>query len=352
MVPRSIVYSFCICLFLHANSPAAVLEVVPDGAYGNIARAVSEASSGDTVLVHTGLYLETSIFVKEGTTLVAAGGASTVIAYKPYMSQGNILTCANGAVIRGFWLVGAPVSAINGWGDGVFRLQNCIIWGNVSVLGGYYGERRAIITNCTIFGNQEGIVCENGSAASLHNSIVWGNSCNLAGDVSASHCNIEGGWPGQGNTDAHPMFMDPQEPDWPALRKLPYSDPIRGDLRLTPGSPCIDTGNNKPAHFLKTDILGNPRILFGGRSRAVDMGAYEYLPLAINKAPSGMLLTWGSAPDKTYEVQYSADLIKWKYADTIAGTGYVTSWTDLLSSPFPTRDSAPSHRFYRILKKP
>ena len=58
-----------------------------------------------------------------------------------------------------------------------------------------------------------------------------------------------------------------------------------GNLRLLPGSPCIDAGDNSavPAGEPK-DLDGNPRVVDGdgdvkpwtGVAETVDMGAYEY----------------------------------------------------------------------------
>ena len=42
------------------------------------------------------------------------------------------------------------------------------------------------------------------------------------------YSDVQSGWPGQGNIDADPLFVDP----------------ANGDLRLVPGSPCIDAGDN------------------------------------------------------------------------------------------------------------
>jgi predicted outer membrane repeat protein len=68
---------------------------------------------------------------------------------------------------------------------------------------------------------------------------------------------VEGGWPGEGNIDADPLFVDAD---------------VAGDLHLLGGSPCLDAGDNSaiPAWMTK-DVEGNPRIVNG----TVDMGAYE-----------------------------------------------------------------------------
>jgi hypothetical protein len=84
-----------------------------------------------------------------------------------------------------------------------------------------------------------------------------------------------------GNIDADPNFVNATGPDG-----------IYGteddDLRLLPGSPCIDAGDNAdvPAD-VNTDLAGNPRFFDdpntihatgSGKPPIVDMGAYEYIP--------------------------------------------------------------------------
>lgn len=62
-----------------------------------------------------------------------------------------------------------------------------------------------------------------------------------------------------GNLDADPRF----------------SNPAAHDLRLAPGSPCIDRGSNEMMpDFMKSDMNDAPRS-YGAR---VDIGAFEYVP--------------------------------------------------------------------------
>jgi hypothetical protein len=79
-------------------------------------------------------------------------------------------------------------------------------------------------------------------------------------DVSAStsitYSNVRGSFPGTGNINTDPLFVDA----------------AGGDYRLQAGSPCIDAGD--PATTLTEDIDGNSRPAGSG----YDMGAYEYTP--------------------------------------------------------------------------
>ncbi len=347
------------CLFFSAHSSAAILEVGPDKPYQVIFYALRDAGAGDTVLVYPGIYTGADLFVGEGTTLAATGPGRTVILYAPLASQGNILSCAEKAVVRGFWLVGAPVSVIQPFRGPTFRLENCVIWGNKSVIEPDYPAWHAVITNCTIFGNEKGIVCEEGCTFSLHNTIVWGNTSNLVGsvdDISASYCDIEGGWPGEGNIDAEPMFVredafDPYAMPWP-----PTLDAIKADFRLRAGSPCIDVASNKPSQFLNTDIAGNQRVMFGGKTLTADIGAYERWVAGLQPGPgeTDATLTWSSLPGKSYSILWSDDLLTWNVAEPAlpgSETDMTTHWIDDGSLTGVAPFLVP-RRFYRILDNP
>jgi hypothetical protein len=91
----------------------------------------------------------------------------------------------------------------------------------------------------------------------------------FAADVTYSV--ISGGYPGEGNIDADPRFLDP----------------AAGDFRLRHGSPCIDAGDSSavPAG-ITLDLAGLPRFRDDprtpdtgkGPAPIVDMGAYEFQP--------------------------------------------------------------------------
>jgi hypothetical protein len=168
------------------------------------------------------------------------------------------------------------------------------------------------VVNCTIVGNSADISggANNASDAAgghttplLMNCIVWGNSPIQIDDVSGSvttvsYSNVEGGFPGTGNIDADPLFVDPDN----------------GDYRLAGGSPSIDAADNAAVPGgVTTDLDGNPRFIedlcredTGLGNPPVDMGAYERQVASCDLDGDGVvgvtdfldvLAFWGPCPD-------------------------------------------------------
>jgi hypothetical protein len=97
------------------------------------------------------------------------------------------------------------------------------------------------------------------------------------GEIQATYCNVEGGWEGEGNIDADPLFVDPDNDDY----------------RLAAGSPGIDAGDNTAVPLeITTDLDGNPRFhddlgspdtgIVDARP-PVDMGAYEFQGMTVSE---------------------------------------------------------------------
>ncbi len=159
----------------------------------------------------------------------------------------------------------------------VQTVTNCSFSGNTasSQGGGMYNFTSANVTNCTFSGNAAdlgGGMFNEKAGQIVFSCILWNNSGgSLAGPggTTVSYSDIEGGYDGEGNIDADPMFVDPGA----------------GDHHLSSGSPCIDAADNTAVpKGIDTDLDGNPRFVDdlctdntgNGKPPLVDMGAYEF----------------------------------------------------------------------------
>lgn len=139
------------------------------------------------------------------------------------------------------------------------KIVGCRISGNSAFVGmgggGLYGCHHGSITNCLISDNWSG--SDGGGLTNclspVTNCILWGNSPDQA-SASVRYSNIQGGYPGEGNINANPLFD-------------------ASGYHLSAGSPCIDAGDpNYVPGLNETDIDGESRVM-GGR---VDMGVDEF----------------------------------------------------------------------------
>jgi predicted outer membrane repeat protein len=158
------------------------------------------------------------------------------------------------------------------------------------------------IINCTFSGNLAdanggGIYSEDGNCPTLANCVLWGNtdangcveSSQIYGDTAViNYCCVQG-WTGDlggtGNIGSNPLFADSNGPDGIAGAE-------DDDLHLSPGSPCIDAGDDTavPPDVADLDGDGNtteqtpwdfdshPRFVDGdcNDTNIVDMGADEF----------------------------------------------------------------------------
>ncbi|MGB2987613.1 MAG: hypothetical protein WBE26_17240, partial [Phycisphaerae bacterium] len=175
--------------------------------------------------------------------------------------------------------------------DGAPVFVNCLFHGNKASEGG------AVLTlggavkliNCTLTGNEAiegdgGALYDNRGDAAIRNSVVWNNSAkkpqtneiynspSLGGTTDITHSDVAGGWPGAGNINSDPLFVDAS----------------KNDYRIQDSSPCRDTGNDESlpadtadidwdantAQPLPNDLDLKPRV----SGNSVDMGACEWTP--------------------------------------------------------------------------
>jgi hypothetical protein len=159
-------------------------------------------------------------------------------------------------------------------------IRNCIIAANGGQ--GVHGAKPAIV-NCTIVENSSyGIEATSPTVA---NSIVYFNNLPDGAQIKSNratvtYCDVQGGWEGDGNIDADPLFVSLGQ----------WADDIwtSGDYHLRSQgwrwdsgtgawvsdeatSPCIDAGD--PASELLDELLTTPLGDAAVNTR-IDMGAY------------------------------------------------------------------------------
>ncbi|MHC4945293.1 MAG: hypothetical protein ACYTG7_19935, partial [Planctomycetota bacterium] len=148
-------------------------------------------------------------------------------------------------------------------------LNNWIMNNTTNKFGGgiYIANSSVVVMNNTIYGNVSnsggGIQVNSiNDPPTITNTILWNNSASTgpqihvqSGSPAVTYCDVQGGWTGEGNIDADPLFADPS------------SD----DLHLTWLSPCINRGTNDGAPV--DDMDSDTRPCMG----CVDMGADEFM---------------------------------------------------------------------------
>jgi predicted outer membrane repeat protein len=204
--------------------------------------------------------------------------------------------------------------AINSTGSFIFG-HGCVFNSNFCYVNGgavyvFGAAADSVFRSCTFAANHAqmwgGVGAAEGAQTDVINSIAWANSDDspntslereqVGGSANANVVVLDnilqGCLLGNGNRNlpASPSFIDMNGPD-----------DIQGndddDLRLSPGSPAIDSGNNTLAPFdqfdidsdldtfevLPSDAAGNPRLVDApepdtgiGASPIIDRGAYEF----------------------------------------------------------------------------
>ncbi|UCC45310.1 MAG: right-handed parallel beta-helix repeat-containing protein [Candidatus Zixiibacteriota bacterium] len=117
--------------------------------------------------------------------------------------------------------------------------RNSAYYGGGIYYVGHQGDRTWITYNtlCENRAAYGGGLCHNNASLVLAGSILWGDSAESFPEIgsfwtedqlSVWNCDVQGGWEGEGNIDADPLFCDP----------------ANLDFSLSEGSPCVGAGEN------------------------------------------------------------------------------------------------------------
>ncbi len=164
-------------------------------------------------------------------------------------------------------------------------IKNCVFFGNEGLYGSSIRNVSGSpeIINCSFIDNhcsEYGAIYNQNSNPIITNCILGGTTSPkiVGGDPVITYCDIaEEAYPGEGNIDADPCFVNPDDPDG---EDNIFGTPDDG-LRLRADSPCIDAADGDVAP--DTDVFGQARLdIIGvpntgiGNPDYVDIGAYEY----------------------------------------------------------------------------
>ena len=256
----------------------------------------NSADRGGGLYQHTGSIVMTDCTITGNTAAELGGGAylisgnarltGCVVSQNEatdgggmFKSAGGLLQVVNGSFSGNVAANGAGIFILAG---GSPLVTNCAFGGNLAseIGGGMLNVKTdAIITNCIFWGNSDGGGSD--ETAQIHD---------LGGSATTARYSLVQGLDelaNTGNIDLDPLF----------------ADPVSHDLRLLPGSPCIDAASNADvptdeldldgdgdtAEPIPVDLDGNPRIVDDpftpdcpqpdadcGESPVVDMGPYEF----------------------------------------------------------------------------
>jgi hypothetical protein len=244
-----------------------------------IQAGIDSAAAGDTVLVQPGTYTENinftgknivvgSMFITTGerayivSTVIDGGWSGSVVTFE--RSERNHAVIAGFTIQHGSADYGGGVNcdlytrptvisniitdneAVDGGGL-CCRSALPIVVGNVftrnraSERGGgihCYGSRPTLCGNTLTLNSARkggGICCAFYSHPAIKNTICWANTADDGPEIctvgpsspEVTYCDVWGGWRGEGNIDADPLFTGADHPDH----------------NLCSGSPCIDAGD-------------------------------------------------------------------------------------------------------------
>ena len=215
--------------------------------------------------------------------------------YSPYYSGGGMINYSSSPTVTNCTFTGNSAEDEGGgmYNDSSLTVTtNCTFSGNSASFGGgmynNYSSNPAVI-GCTFIGNKWiTLIYKESGYTIMANCIFWdniggaiaylppppqplvGSPLESRGNISSgvTYSNVQGGWPGEGNIDMDPLFVDAAS----------------GNYHLRRGSPCIDAGTDAGVY---EDIEGNVRPWdYPGVDNndpdepEFDMGAYEFVNIS------------------------------------------------------------------------
>jgi hypothetical protein len=283
-----------------SNDPVVIENnlFLRNGSPGHGAGVYVVTVSGNIRFVNNVAYTNTAQVLGGGALLTTSSGKVTVI--------NNTLTADSAASGGGIYLALDSDAA-------VANVYNNIIWNNKATNN--YGNDIAVCDNCNLITVTATVNLRNNNFSDFFSQCEHNLGCSPRIDQKS-------------NKNVNPQFVNVTDPD-----------PVNWDLRLDPGSECIDAGFN--AACPSTDIIGKSRPKNGDKkgTAVCDMGAYEAIPGPITcispnrreevQTGTDFPIRWAASPEvQNFKLFYSTDSgSTWKpiTTGTITGTNY--TWT-------------------------
>ena len=323
---RLLRFAICLCVYAMAFpqiAAAGTTTIYVPADEQTIQQAIDVAVNGDEIVVSPGTYNESIDLLGKAITVRSEMGAPATTIDASGLNTAAVVFQSGettSTILEGFTLTGGIGVQVGSErrGGAIWMMMSdptirrCVFTGNTADDGGaMYGSiSDPSILNCLFYDNsatEGGAVATNlgtpilknctftqNSAATgsqihstqgttrLINCIVWDTDPDLlAGTANyvITYSDIRGGWPGAGNIDANPQFVDASS----------------NNFRLKTTSPCVDAGDSSAISAeIFTDIDNNQRginepsvtdtgiPIFG---LTVDMGAYELQASANEQCP-------------------------------------------------------------------
>ena len=237
------------------SSPTIVHNTISenstDGGGGGIHCANASATINDNIITGNSAWSGGGIECEYAEVMISNNSISGNSAFGEFGGGGIFYFYSSGTisnnVITDNWASDYVGFACGGGihcGDSSPTISNNTIDENWACNGGggifCYSYSDATISANTISGNSAdsfggGVACYHYSNPSITNTILWGDTAPNGPEIyvhpgsnpTVTYCDVQGGWPGEGNIDAVPIFVGPE----------------REDFYLRWHSPCIDAGD-------------------------------------------------------------------------------------------------------------
>ena len=300
---------------VHFEVHPLIENITTGKGYSSLRHAINDAQNGQEIVIQPGIYHQENISfqgkhltlrsIDPNDTAIVASTVIKGVSYETVVTFSNqedtscvLAGCTITGGKRGIYCSGSSPTmthcivmknGIVDIGAGMYltdgsnpTLINCMFSENSSSMtgGGIQSvSSNPILMNCTLSNNSAtyfggGIYCAGGNPV-LTNCILWYDTpeeiCTFGSTPIVTFSDVQGGWPGEGNLDADPLFADSDNGDYHLMSQAGRCDFNHQNWVIDDiTSPCIDAGDPTIPIGLEPSPNGN-RInigAYGGTSEA------------------------------------------------------------------------------------